>query len=77
MESGRNLKENVSNTYRKRSRKPKKGIFFFKKVMKFIKKEPLKAIAIIAGCILIYLTILFFVYENDHKTIQTYQQNPQ
>jgi predicted PurR-regulated permease PerM len=50
-----------------RRKKGKKTVFG--RILKWIKRNPLKTIAIICSCILIYITILFFLYDKEKKTL--------
>ena len=52
---------------KKHSRHSRKKRSFLYNVVKWAKKNPTKAIAIILGILLIYITILFIEYANKNK----------
>jgi hypothetical protein len=52
---------------KKHSRRSRKKKSFLYNVVKWAKKNPVKAIAIFFGILLIYITILFIQYANKNK----------
>jgi hypothetical protein len=55
--------------YRPKRRPQHSGKRPFRKIFIWVMQNPLKLIAIICACILIYITALFFLFEENEKTL--------
>ena len=59
---------------RRSSKRTKRKRSVLKKGILFIRKNPYKVIALFCACILIYVTLLFILYDKQHKRINPDQQ---
>ncbi len=59
---------NVIRHSKRHSRHSKNKRTALKRIFKWIKRNPFKVVAILCSCILIYITVLFFLYDKGKKT---------
>ncbi len=60
-----------SKRHSKRSKKKKKSLV---SILKWMKKNPMKVIAIVCGLVLLYITIMFFLYDDKGKKVKSNSQ---